>query len=115
MASLEVGRFMPTSFLFWSQQARIVHDAELKHQDSKWVRFQAFLRQEEGTQRQLCSQDTCQCGRGLPHEGVGVTKFGMSLTIHKNTSWQDFLGKLPGYPRKIAGISQNLRVRDQKV
>ena len=40
-----------------------------------------------------------QWGRGLPHEGVGAKKFGMSLeTQGHQTFWPDISGFLAGYP-----------------
>ena len=47
----------------------------------------------------LLGPDILQWGGGLPHEGVGAKKFGVSLKAQgKQTFWQDILAFLPGHP-----------------
>ena len=54
------------------------------------------IRQEKGAQRQTLRPDIFRWGGGLPREGVGVKKFGMSLETHgKQTVWRDIPLRFP--------------------
>ena len=55
----------------------------------------------------LLNPDIFRWGRGLPHEGVGAKKFGMSLET-QGKSGQD----IPGFCRDIPGVPENLRKKN---
>ena len=57
-----------------------------------------FSTLEKGTQTQLFDPDTFRWGGGLPREGVGAKKFGMSLETREiKLYWRD----IPGFCRDI--------------
>ena len=63
--------------------------------------------QKSGTKKEhkpkLSSLDIFQWGRGLPHEGVGVKKFDMSLDPREiKLFWRH----IPGFCRDIPGMPQ---------
>ena len=54
---------------------------------------------KKGPKPKLFGPDIFRWGGGLPREGVGNKKFGMSCEAPGNqTFWQDIMGFLPGYP-----------------
>ena len=54
---------------------------------------------ENEHKRKLLSPDIFRWRGGLPREGVGAKKFGVSFEAQENqTFWQDILGFLPGCP-----------------
>ena len=59
-----------------------------------------MLRQEKGTQTpKLFGPDIFGWGGGLPREGAGAKKFGMSLETREiKLFWWDMPGFLAGYP-----------------
>ena len=57
------------------------------------------VKEEKRTQTQTFWSGYLQVGWGLPREGVGCKKFGMSIEAQRNqTFWRDIPGFLPGYP-----------------
>ena len=63
------------------------------------------FRYEKGTQTQLFGPDIFRLRRGLPREGVGAKKFGMSL----ETREIKFFGRdIPGFCRDIPAVPQKL-------
>ena len=57
------------------------------------------FREEKGSQTQTSGPDIFRWGGGLPLEGVGAKKFGMSFETQGNkTCWRDIPGILLGYP-----------------
>ena len=69
----------------------------------------ASLRHEKGTQTQVFESDIFWWGGGLPREGVGTKKFGMSLE-----TWETnfFLQGVPGFCWDIPGAPESLRKRN---
>ena len=69
----------------------------------------APFRDNSGTKKEhkpkLLSPDIFRWGGGLPHEGVGAKKFGMSLETREiKLFWRetrDFSGKPPAVPEKL--------------
>ena len=72
------------------------------HCDAVSIRIQARKKEHKP---KLLSPDIFRWGRGLPHEGVGAKKFGMSLETREiKLFWQDILGfcwDIPVVPEKF--------------
>ena len=62
-------------------------------------------RKRNPTQPKFCGPDIFGWGGGLPREGVGAKKFGMSFETHgSQTFWRDIPGfwwDIPGVPKKF--------------
>ena len=67
------------------------------------VALRSRIRDEKGTQTQTFWSDIFRWGRGLPREGVGAKKFGMSLETREiKLFWRD----IPGFCRDIPGVPE---------
>ena len=62
-----------------------------------------FIRDKKGTQTQTFWSDIFRWGRGLPREGVGAKKFGMSLETREI---KFFGGDIPGFCRDIPEVPE---------
>ena len=77
----------------------------LCHTVSLWYLFCPRLRsgRKKEPKPKLFGPDIFGWGRGLPHEGVGAKKFGMSFVTQVNqTFWRD----MPGFCRDIPRIPE---------
>ena len=62
---------------------------------------ESLIKQEKGTQTQIFWSRYLLVGGGLPRQGVGAKKFGMSLEPQGNQRWD-----IPGFCRDIPGAPE---------